>query len=60
MSRVKDTMRAINELRNMPAANVEGIEQIKSALLGHIALSLAVIADTLQAEQIKKESEETT
>ena len=47
MSRVKDTMRAINELRNMPAANVEGIEQIKSVLLGHIAVSLAVIADKM-------------
>lgn len=46
MSRVKDTMSAIEGIREL--SDIDGVtEEVKIALLGHIALALAVIADKM-------------
>ena len=57
MSRLKDVARALEEMRSMKNATSEEIEEIKAAMLGHIAVSLAVIADKMCERQ--EEDEET-
>ncbi len=51
MSRTRDVARAIEEIRNMTNVTESSLEQMKVGLLGHIALSLAMIADKLREEE---------
>lgn len=50
MSRTRDVAKAIEEIRNMTNVTESSLEQMKVGLLGHIAVSLAVIADKLTEE----------
>lgn len=50
MSRTSDIAKAIEEIRNMTNVTELSLEQMKVGLLGHIAASLAVIADKLTEE----------
>jgi hypothetical protein len=50
MNRTRDVARAIEEIRNMTDVTEASLEQMKVGLLGHIAVSLAVIADKLTEE----------
>ena len=47
MSRTKDTVKAVEQIRKLTSVNTEELEQIKSGLLCQMAVSLAVIADNL-------------
>lgn len=51
MSRTRDVAKAIEEIRNMTNVTESTLEQMKVGLLGHIAVSLAVIADKLREEE---------
>ena len=51
MSRTNDIARAIEEIRNTTDVTESTLEQMKVGLLGHIAVSLAVIADKLKEEE---------
>lgn len=51
MSRTKDTLNAIELIHNESNLTETNLEEIKIALIGHIALSLAVIADKLTGEE---------
>jgi hypothetical protein len=57
MSRTRDVAKAIEEIRNMTDVTESSLEQMKVGLLGHIAVSLAVIADKLTED---KDNEQTT
>lgn len=51
MNRTRDVAKAIEEIRNMTDVTEASLEQMKVGLLGHIAVSLAVIADKLTEEE---------
>lgn len=51
MSRTRDVAKAIEEIRNMTDFTESSLEQMKVGLLGHIAVSLAVIADKLSEKE---------
>lgn len=51
MSRTKDVAKAIEEIRSMTDVTDLSLEQMKVGLLGHIAASLAVIADKLSEKE---------
>ena len=48
MSRTRDVAKAIEEIRNMTNVTESSLEQMKVGLLGHIAVSLAVIVDKMR------------
>lgn len=50
MSRVKDVMEAIEKVRDLDEMTGETAKGIHLALLGHIAVCLAVIADKMTEE----------
>lgn len=58
MSRTKDTLNAIEGIRNESNLTETNFEEIKIALIGHIALSLAVIADKLTGEEAEGSEDE--
>jgi hypothetical protein len=50
MNRVKDVTEALDKIRNLDEVTDETAKEIHLALLGHIALCLAVIADKMTEE----------
>ena len=54
MSRTNDVAKAIDEINKNQPITERQIEDVKAAMLCHIALSLAVIADKLTEEGATK------
>ena len=57
MSRTYDVARVIEEIRKMNLHNVDTYKEIELALLGHIAVALAVIADNMETAKAEGSEE---
>lgn len=53
MSRVEDVSKAIDEIKNLDVTVNDNYRMAMIALLGHIAVVLAVIADKMSEEKEK-------
>lgn len=53
MSRVEDVSKAIDEIKNLDVTANTNYRMAMIALLGHIAVALAVIADKMSEEKEK-------
>lgn len=57
MSRTHDVARAIEEIKKINPPNVDTYKEIELALLGHIAVALAVIADNMETAKAERSEE---
>lgn len=58
MSRTYDVSMAIEEIKKLNMPNVDTYKEIELALLGHIAVALAVIADNMETAKGAKNEQE--
>ena len=56
MTRLEDITEAIETIKSIDHTN-ENLKQMQIALLGHIAVSLAVIADKMSEDKAEGETE---
>ena len=56
MTRLKDVAEAIENIKSTDPTN-ENLNQMQIALLGHIAVSLAVIADKMSEDKAEGETD---
>lgn len=56
MTRLKDVAEAIENIKSTDPTN-ENLKQMQIALLGHIAVSLAVIADKMSENKAEGETD---
>lgn len=56
MTRLEDVTEAIENIKSVDPTN-ENLKQMQIALLGHIAVSLAVIADKMSEDKAEGEAD---
>ena len=56
MTRLEDVTEAIENIKSIDPTN-ENLKQMQIALLGHIAVSLAVIADKMSEDKAEGETD---